>query len=171
MGSLSGARVGALIVVCALALASCGGGGDDESSTTAEPTTYTAENVVAAFQEAAGGYPFDAAESLIPDAVTYAPKNSSDPAAVAPLNEALGDASVLWQVAIFEGDDPPLDQAAVEEVGSASEELDEAAPGVFIGDNDIAYAANGNVVIFGPALDGDPEDPTVVGWKGVLDGL
>lgn len=169
MGSLSGARIGALIVVCALALASCGGG--DESSTTAEPTTFTADDVVAAFEEAAGGYPFVEATSLIPDAVTYAPKNSADPAKLAPLNDALGESSVLWQVAIFEGDDPLLDEAAVKEVGSASESLDEVAPGVFLGDNSIAYAANGNVVIFGPALDGDPEDPTVVGWKAVLDGL
>jgi hypothetical protein len=169
MGSLSGARTFAaaalaLVCACALALASCGGGDD-------EPTRLAAEDVVAAFEDAAGGYEFVETTALVNGAASYGPHNSSDNDEVAPINEALGDASLLWQVVIFEGADGPVDDEAVNEVGSASDSLDEIAPGVFLGDNNIAYVAKGNVVIGGPVLDGDPDDPTLAGWKGVLDSL
>ena len=122
MGSLSGARIGALALVCASVLAACGGGDDASSDAEAEATPPTADEVVAAFEEAAGGYEFEKATSLVNRAVAYAPHNSADPDELAPINEALGDSSILWQVFIFEGEGTPVDEAAVQEVGSASDE-------------------------------------------------
>jgi hypothetical protein len=98
--------------------------------------------------------------------------SDSDPAAVEPLNDALGEGSVLWQMLVFEGPDAPPDEtAAAKAAAFASRSFDEAAEGVFIGDSGIAYIPHGNVVVTGPALDGDPEDETVQGWKAVVDGL
>ena len=77
-----------------------------------------------------------------------------------------------WQVLVFEGADAPPDEtAAAKAAAFASNKFDEVAEGVYIGDSDIAYVPHGNVVATGPALDGDPEDETLQGWKAVVDGL
>jgi hypothetical protein len=149
----------------AFALVSCGGSDSDSD------TALTGKEVAAAFEEAAGGYPFEKSITLAEGATAYAPKPDSDPAAVEPLNDALGEGSVLWQVLVFEGPDAPEATAAAKAAAFASKSFDEAAEGVFIGDSGIAYIPHGNVVATGPALDGDPEDETVQGWKAVVDGL
>jgi hypothetical protein len=171
MGSLSGARIGAaaLALACALVIGACGGGDDSEAP--AEPATLTADEVVAAFEEAAGGYEFEKVTSLVSGTTAYGPHNSADVDVVEPINSALGEGSLLWQVFVFDGADTLVDEEAAKEVGSASNTFDEVEPGVFFGDHDIAYIAKGNVVIVGPVLGGDTGDPTLVGWKGVLDSL
>lgn len=166
---LLGLRLWALIAAlpAALVLSACGG---DDSSGGSD--TFTGEEVVAAFEKAAGGYEFEEATTLVEgDVVAYAPKSSSDPTVVEPLNKALGEGSVLWQVVVFEGSDPPTGEEAVKEVAFASGKLEEAEDGVYIGDSDIAYVVNGNVVANGPALDGNPDDETLKAWQSTLDSL
>lgn len=156
----------AVLPAIVFTLASCGG--DSGSS---EKEKFAAKEVVAAFEDAAGGYEFEKTVTLVEGAVAYAPKSDADPTVVEPLNEALGEGSVLWQVLIFEGPDPPLGEEAAKEAAFASDTFKEEGDGIYIGDSGIAYAANENVVINGPALNGDPEDETLKRWKAVLDGL
>jgi hypothetical protein len=153
-----------LLLFATVALSACGGGGSDD-----EP--IAGEEVVAAFEDAAGGYEFEETTSLVDGAAAYAPRNESDPAAVEPLNEALGESSLLWQVLVFEGSDPPLDEEAAEEAAFASSKLKQEGEGVYLGDNDTAYVVNGNVVAIGPVLDGDTDDETLKRWQAVLDEL
>ncbi len=175
MGGPSRSRIGALaaIAVLALGLGACGGddSGDSGEETTAEATTFAAEDVTAAFEEAAGGYPFEETTSLVEGATAYGPHNSADLVELEPLHEGLGESSIVWQFVVFDGTDPPLDADAAKEVAFASKKFDEIEPGVFLGDSDIAYIARGNVVINGPLLEGNPDDETLDGWKAVLDGL
>jgi hypothetical protein len=90
---------------------------------------------------------------------------------IEPLDEGLGESSILWQVLVFEGPGAPTGTEAAKAAAFASKTFDDAADGVFIGDSDIAYVPRENVVVTGPALDGDPEEPTLQRWKAVLDGL
>jgi hypothetical protein len=160
----------AIAVLAATALASCGGG--DEESDDADAGGFTGDEVVSAFEEAAGGYPFEEATSLVDGATAYGPKNSADVDEVAPLNDALGQDSILWQVFVFDAADPPLDEEAARAVAFSSSKFEDAGDGVYLGDSDIAYVANGNVVITGPVgAEGGVDDPTLAGWRSVLDGL
>jgi len=151
----------------ALALSACGGGDGDSGGEEA----ITAKEAVAAFEKAAGGHEFEKAISLTDGAVAYGPQSSPDPEDVEKLNEALGESSVLWQVLIFEGADPPLDKEAVEAAAFASDKLKDEGEGVYLGDNDIAYMAHENVVVTGPVIDGNVDDVTLEGWQAVLDEL
>ena len=170
MEALSGARSVVAIVALVGALGFASRGGGDEAAP--EATTFAAEDVVAAFEEGAGGYSFEKTITLVEDGATaYAPVNSADPTELAPLTGGLGEGSIVWQVVVFEGADPPLDADAAKAVAFASKKFEEAEPGIFLGDSDIGYVARGNVVIDGPVLDGDLADDTLVGWKAVLDGL
>jgi hypothetical protein len=108
---------------------------------------------------------------LVEGAVAYGPKDSSDPTELEPLDKALGESSVLWQVLVFDGPRAPTGTAAAKAAAFASKSFKEAAPGVFIGDHDIAYVPRDNVVVTGPALEGNPEEPTLTRWKAVLDSL
>lgn len=81
------------------------------------------------------------------------------------------DGRQRWQVLVFDGPAPPLDREAAEAAAFSSGTFEEAAPGVYLGDHDIAYIADRNVVITGPVLDGDLEDDTLVRWKAVVEGL
>jgi hypothetical protein len=166
---LTGARRWGLasLLLIALSLSACGGGNDDSAG----EEGITAKEAVAAFEEAAGGHEFEKAISLTDGAVAYGPKSSPDPEDVEQLNEALGESSVLWQVLVFDGADPPLDKEAVEAAAFASDKLKDEGEGVYLGDNDIAYMANGNVVVTGPVLDGNVDDVTLEGWQAVLDEL
>lgn len=157
------------LLLAALALVSCGGGSD--SDTDAGEQAFTGEEVAASFEEAAGGYPFEKEVTLVEGAIAYGPKDASDPAELEPLNEALGESSLLWQVLVFEGPGAPTGTEAAKAAAFASRSFDEAAPGVFIGASDIAYIPRDNVVVTGPALEGDPEEPTLTRWKAVLDSL
>jgi len=143
-------------------MAACGG-----TDTGSAPTT--AKEAAGAFEEAAGGYEFQKATSLVDGAVAYGPLNSADPETVRPLNEGLGDGSVAWQVVVFTGDNPPMDRDAAKAVAFASKTFKPAGGGVYMGDSDFAYIANGNVVVTGPVLNGDTSDPTLMRWKAVLD--
>ena len=167
---LNGARLWALVssLLLVLTLSACGGG---DSSDSGGEEGITAKEAVAAFEKAAGGHKFEKAISLTDGAVAYGPKSSPDPEDVEKLNEALGESSVLWQVLIFEGADPPFDKEAVEAAAFASDKLKDEGEGVYLGDNDIAYMANGNVVVTGPVLDGNVDDVTLEGWQAVLDEL
>lgn len=160
--------LGALLVAAAL-LTSCGGDSVDATASSNPPgSTFTVEEAVTAFEDAAGGYPFEKTTSLVDGAVAYAPRNSADPAEVAPLNDALGEASVAWQVLVFDGEHPPVGERAAREVAFSSKRFDDAGGGVYLGDN-AAYVVRGNVVATGPALDEDAAaDPTLTGWQGVL---
>jgi len=150
------------LLLAALALSACGGGSSDEEE------ALSAEEVVATFEAAAGGHEFEKATSLVDGAMAYGPQSSPDPEDVEKLNEALGESSVLWQVLIFEGTDPPLDKEAVEAAAFASDKLKDEGEGVYLGDNDIAYIAHENVVVAGPVLDGNVDDVTLEGWQAVL---
>ncbi len=167
---LNSARLWAVVssLLVAFALSACGGGDSSESG---GEEGITAKEAVAAFEEAAGGHKFEKAISLTDGAVAYGPKSSPDPEDVEQLNEALGESSVLWQVLVFDGGDPPLDKEAVEAAAFASDKLKDEGEGVYLGDNDIAYMANGNVVVTGPVLDGNVDDVTLEGWQAVLDEL
>ncbi len=152
------------LLLVMVALSACGGGGSDD-----EP--ITGEEVVAAFEDAAGGYEFEETISLVDGAVAYAPRNESDPEIVEQLNEALGESSLLWQALVFDGPDPPFDEEAAREAAFASSKLEQEGDGVYLGDNDTAYVVNGNVVATGPVLDGDTEEETLKRWQAVLDEL
>lgn len=166
---LAGARRWSLLtlLLAVFALSACGGGSDDSSGEEA----ITAKEAVAAFEKAAGGHEFEKAISLTDGAVAYGPQSSPDPEDVEQLNEALGESSVLWQVLIFDGADPPLDKEAVEAAAFASDKLKDEGEGIYLGDNDIAYIAHENVVVTGPVLDGNVDDVTLEGWQAVLDEL
>jgi hypothetical protein len=155
------------LLVAAAVLASCGGNSDSSD----EPTTFAPEEVAGAFEAAAGGHPFEEATSLVDGAVAYSPQSDADPDVVEDLNKELGDSSVLWQVLIFDGPKAPLDEDAAKAAAFASDGWEEAGDGVYVGDNDIAYIANGNVVITGPVLNGDIDDETLERWQAVLDSL
>jgi hypothetical protein len=157
------------LLLAALTLVSCGGGSD--SDTDGGEQALTGKEVAAAYEEAAGGYPFEKEVTLVEGAVAYGPKDAADPTELEPLNKALGESSLLWQVLVFEGPQAPTGTEAAKAAAFASRSFDEAAPGVFIGDSDIAYVPRDNVVVTGPALDGDPEEPTLTRWKAVLDSL
>ena len=163
---LTGARRWSLLtlLLAAFALSACGGGSSDDEA-------LSAEEVAAAFEGAAGGHKFEKATSLVDGAVAYGPQSSPDPQDVEQLNEALGESSVLWQVLIFDGADPPLEEEAVEAAAFASDKLKDEGEGVYLSDNDIAYVAHENVVVTGPVLDGNVDDVTLEGWQAVLDEL
>ena len=151
------------LLFASLALFACGGDSEEGA--------VTGEEAAAAFEEAAGGYEFEKTTSLVDGAVAYAPKNDSDPDVVGQINEKLGDSSLLWQVLVFEGPEPLLDEDAVEGVAFSSSKLRSVGDGVYIGDYDTAYIADGNVVITGPVADGDPDDRTLQSWQAVLESL
>jgi len=159
-------------IVLALSLVACGGGDDGGGSSTTEASgpPWSVEAVSEAFEDA-GGAPFSEATSLVEGAVALSPGEIDvDDPALAELNEALGDSSVLYQVYVFDGTDPPLDEAAAEAVAFSSETFEDAGDGVFLGDFDTAYYANGNVVVTGPVT-GGADDPTLVASSEVIDGL
>lgn len=165
-------RWAALVLVpVALSLSACGGESDSADSAESDDGPVTSKEVVVAFEDASGGHEFEKKTSLVDGAVAYGPHIDPDPEAVEVLNEKLGEGSVLWQVVVFDGPEPPLDEAAAKKVAFASNTFEPAGDGVFIGDYDTAYFADGNVVVTGPALDGDPDDETLKRWKAVLEGL
>jgi hypothetical protein len=168
-------RTLALLVLLAagVAVMSCGGGdgGGDGDNAGSVAESVTAKEAVAAFEQAARGYRFEKTTSLVEGAVAYGPVGSSDPDEVRPINEALGDGSLLWQVLVFGGPDPPLERDAAKAAAFSSNTFEPAGEGIYIGDSNIAYVASRNVVITGPVLNGDPDDETLVRWKAVLDRL
>lgn len=170
MRGTSRLRIGATAALAALALGFAACGGDESEEGSEEPTGFTSDVVLAAFEQAAGDYPFQETRTLVEGATAYAPVNSTDPVEIASLTDGLGESSIVWQVLVFDGEDPPLDGDAAEAAAFSSETFEEIEPGVYLGDNDIAYVGHGNVVINGPVLDG-AEDETLAGWKAVLDGL
>ena len=165
-------NLAALLATAVVVFGACGGGDEANEEAAGEETVFangvaTAEDVVAAFEQEAGGHDFEEATTLVDGAVAYSP--ASGPV-VAGLEEQLGESSVLWQVLVFTGSDPPLDGEAAGAAAFSSNELNEVGEGVYIGDQGIAYAARGNVVVTGPA-GGSPQDATLTAWRGVLDGL
>jgi hypothetical protein len=141
---------------------------DDAASSGAD--TFASDAVLSAFEEAAGGYQFEEATSRVDGATAYGPVNSADTEEVAPINDALGESSILWQVFVFEGAAPPLDEEAAKAVAFSSKKFEQIDDGVYLGDSDIAYAPRANVVVVRP-IGGDPQDETLAGWKSVLEGL
>ena len=97
--------------VCALlALTGCGGddGGPEPPASAEGGPPFSVEEVAAAF-EAAGGVPFTEQTSLVDGAVALsAGQIDIDSPELATYNEALGESSVLFEVYVFEGEDPPL---------------------------------------------------------------
>jgi hypothetical protein len=155
-----------------MAASSCGGDdGGDSAAAQDGVGVIAAEDAVAAFEDAAGGYKFEESTTLADGATAYAPVSSPDPEVVAPVNKALGDGSILWQLLVFESVAPPLDADAAKAAAFSSNRFEEVEPGIYLGDSDIAYVPHGNLVITGPVLDGNVDDPTLVNWKAVLDGL
>ena len=154
-----------LLAATAVTLGSCGGDGKQ-----GDGDVVAVADVVAAFERKAGGYKFKKTPSLVDGGITYQPANRANVKKVNPLNKALGDTSILWQVVIFDGPEPPLDEAAAKAVAVFSTKFEEVESGVFLGESDIAYVAQKNVVITGPT-GGDVEDKTLTRWKAVLDDL
>jgi len=155
-----------LLAATAVALGYCGGDGTKEG----DGDVVAVADAVAAFERKAGGYKFKETPSLVDGGITYQPANRANVKKVNPLNKALGDTSILWQVVIFDGPEPPLDEAAAKAVAVFSTKFEEVESGVFLGESDIAYVAHKNVVITGPT-GGDVEDNTLTRWKAVLDDL
>ncbi|HEY5887272.1 MAG TPA: hypothetical protein VIT24_06055 [Acidimicrobiales bacterium] len=96
---------------------------------------------------------------------------SADSPELRAYNDALGESSVLFEVYVFEGDDPPLDTEAAQATASASGTFEDIGQGVHLGDFDTAYYANGDVVVRGPLLNGNPADDTLDAWRQVVDSL
>ena len=160
-------------IVALLALAGCGG--DDGAPERPAPAEggppFSVEEVAAAF-EAAGGVPFSEQTSLVDGAVALsAGQLAIDSPELTTLTEALGESSVLYEVYVFEGSDPPLYAEAARAAAFSSSAFADIGGGVYAGDFDTAYYANGNVVVRGPLLNGDPQDETLAGWREVVDGL
>lgn len=162
---------GLSVALLLVGVAACGGddgGGDSEAEDTGPP--WTVEEVSAAFAEA-GGVEFEEQTSLVDGAVALGPGEIDlDDPALQELNAALGDSSVLYQVFVFDGADPPLDEAAAEAVAFSSEAFEDQGDGIFLGDFDTAYYGRGNVVVSGPVT-GGVDDPTLAAWIEVVDGL
>jgi hypothetical protein len=154
-----------LVVALAAGLTACGGGGDDSDS------AFTGEEVTAAFEEAAGGYPFEEVTSLVNGADAYGPASEDDTAAIRELEDSLGESSLTWQVAVFDGDEPPTGEQAAKKVAFSSSKFEEQEEGVWFGDHHFAYVVNGNAVANGPVLDETLDDETLQGWRSVLDSL
>lgn len=151
-------------IVSAALLAACGSDSGGSGS-------LTGEEVTSAYEEAADGYPFEKVTSLVDGAAAYGPKSESDPALTQKLEETLGESSLVWQVAVFEGEDPPTGEAAAKKVAFSSDKFEEAEDGVWLGDHDFAYVASGNAVANGPVLGEALDDETMKRWRAVLDSL
>lgn len=154
-----------LLAATAVALGSCGGDGKQ-----GDGDVVAVADAVAAFERKAGGYKFKKTPSLVDGAMTYQPINRANVKKVNSLNKALGDTSILWQVVVFDGPEPLLDEAAAKAAAVFSTKFEEVESGVFLGESDIAYVAHKNVVITGPT-GGDVEDKTLTRWKAVIDDL
>lgn len=152
------------LLLAAVALSACGGDSSEDEA-------VSGKEVAAAFEKAAGGYGFEEASSLIDGAAAYAPKSNPDQQEVDQLNRALGESSLLWQVLVFGGPEPALEEEAVEDAALASNRLKQEGEGVYVGANNIAYVVNGNVVATGPVLNGDVDDETLKRWQAVVDEL
>lgn len=153
-------------------MAGCGGGGTEEPPATAQGgPPFSVEEVRAAF-EAASGVPFSEQMSLVDGAVALsAGQLAVDSPELQAYNDALGESSVLFEVYVFEGDDPPLYTEAARATALSSSTFEDIGRGVYLGDFDTAYYANGNVVVRGPLLNGNPDDETLDAWRQVVDSL
>ena len=160
-------------MLAATVLAGCGGddGGTEPPATAEGGPPFSVEEVSAAF-EAAAGVPFSEQASSVDGAVALSagplPVDSPELQAY---NDALGESSVLFEVYVFEGDDPPLYTEAAQATASSSSTFEDIGQGVYLGDFDTAYYANGNVVVRGPLLNGNPDDETLDAWRQVVDSL
>jgi hypothetical protein len=161
------------LVLAVTVLAGCGGddGGTEPQATAEGGPPFSVEEVSAAF-EAVAGVPFSEQASRVDDAVALSagplPVDSPELQAY---NDALGESAVLFEVYVFEGEDPPLYTEAARATASSSSTFEDIGQGVYLGDFDTAYYANGNVVVRGPLLNGNPDDETLDAWRQVVDSL